>query len=120
MLNYQRVILHFGNPVLKHPMLFFPRLCLWLRSGSSPLNPSGPLGRNGTGSGMECCNGFVDSVNPLDPKDPKWQKSAEFGPDKDCLVVKFLFFSIIFWDVNLPIDELHDFSRWLGMENHPN
>lgn len=34
---------------------------------------------------MECCNGFVDSVNPLDPKDPKWQKSAKFGPDKEML-----------------------------------
>jgi hypothetical protein len=55
---------------------------------------------------MECCNGFVDSVNPLDPKDPKWQKSAKFGPDKDCLVVwKFLIFSIIY-GIILPIDEL--------------
>eukprot|EP00435_Cladocopium_sp_Y103_P027850 s188_g6.t2 len=30
---------------------------------------------------MEWCNGFFEtSVNPLDPK---WQKSAEFGPDKE-------------------------------------
>ena len=73
------MIVHFGNAFLNHPVWFpangLARFAQRLQPQSFP--------RVKRAVGMEWCNGFFEiSVNPLDLK---WQKSAEFGPDKEML-----------------------------------